>query len=556
MPSLGESHEQVVMGRDREVYDRRTLLSLSQSPLVHVPEALTALEEWYGAWRPYTPRGLPANYHGDLSNKRDARQRRGHDDRHRSEFTEGSRRFPTGKAGLVPASSTSRRTKLNEARKQDEPKEMAWRKTQDTESSDVPEWMANDSQAQRPSAPTPIAASGAGRVDSIQEFKMQMRAKERQQRGEAAEPAESSTAHRAMYQDMANDEDTDSQASRFARFFSPESSRNQEDKTTHTNAMNFDLFSLLQGKKDNSSSASTPQAEPSTAARVTSPALQKTSAVQRAAPAIVSHEQVVGSPSTQPRESMPMRAASQSDWTARKAATPEPVDAAASKASHAASGGPAPSAADLASMQVLMAKLMGGPPSLNASPREMPRRNVGMQDDGSSTHDASMQRAAPPVHSAFYEQMRHSPAHTQQRESPAMHSGMPMSPANGHWASVSGSNTPPRFSHRGPPPGLNAAVHNGAANAHAPPPGLYPGPNTGIQTNWPNRGMYNPPGLPPPPFPPGLLHGPPPPGMQVPPGIPYGMPGGMPPHQSSAQSTPQQAHNAPRWMPPMRQHDV
>ncbi|WFD45131.1 hypothetical protein MPSI1_003808 [Malassezia psittaci] len=537
MPSLGEPEEQMTMSRGRGVYDRRTLLSLSQSPLVHVPEALTALEEWYG----------------DLSNKRDARQRRGHDDRNRSEFSEGSRRFPPGKAGFVSAPSTSRRTKLNEARKHDEPKDMAWRKTQDTESSDVPEWMANDNEAQRPAAPTPIAASGAGRMDSIQEFKMQMRAKERQQRGEPAQPIESSMTPRAMYEDIANDEDTDSQASRFARFFSSESSRNHEEKSNTNNAMNFDLFSLLQGNKDNTSSTSTPQAESRTAASVTSPTLQETPAVQRAAPAIVSHEQVVASPSTQPRQNMPMNTASRSNWTARDAATPEPVDAAGSKAKHATSGGPAPSAADLASMQVLMAKLMGGTPNRNASPREMPRRIVGMQDYVPSTHDSSIKGAAPAVNPAFYEQILHSSAHTQQRESPAMHSGMRMSPANNDWASVPGNNTPPQFSNRGPPPGLSGVGHAGAANTHAhppvPPPGLYPGPNTGMRPNWPNSGMYNPRGMPPPQFPPGLMHGPPP-------GMPFPMPGGMPPRQPSAQSTPQQAHDAPHWMPPMRQHDL
>ena len=211
-------------------------------------------------WRPYTPRGL-GGLHGDASSKRDPRQRRGGDERGRGESADAPRRFPAPKGTFVPAPAPRRGAPSRaDARRGDDGREMAWRRGQDTERAEVPAWLSDDAGARRP--PT----SAAGRVDSIQEFKAQMREKERREKGEPAEPP----ARRSMYEDMAHEEDTGGHASRFARFFSPDAGKGSEEKASSTPAVEFDLFSLIQGKKD--SGSSTPRAQPSVAAAPTPPA--------------------------------------------------------------------------------------------------------------------------------------------------------------------------------------------------------------------------------------------------------------------------------------------
>ena len=44
------------------LYDRRTLLQLSQSEHVHVPEGMASFDEWYGYVPRYSPQTLAAVY--------------------------------------------------------------------------------------------------------------------------------------------------------------------------------------------------------------------------------------------------------------------------------------------------------------------------------------------------------------------------------------------------------------------------------------------------------------------------------------------------------------
>lgn len=404
-----------------------------------------------------------------MPNKRDARQRRGMDDRVRGgDFAEAGRRFPTPKGTFVPAPAP-RRGKLGEGRRNDEPRDMAWRRAQDAERSEVPAWLSDDAGARRGAAPS----SATPRVDSIQEFKAQMREKERRERGEAPMPA--APAHRSMFEDLAQEEETDGHSSRFARFFSSDANKGGEEKTNATGGIDFDLFSLLQGKK-----------EPETpTARAAAPAPQPTAATPSTpvpAPA----------PTSTPPAAAPRMASPRVEPSRAEPRAPSQAGAA-----------PAPSAADLASMQMLMAKLMGGSRGGTSPAVSSPLRQPATPNAGTASPAPSSAPSGAPSAPAFFQQLLNKSASASDaRDSPSP--SVPVRPPGG-WAPPMGMGAPP----------------------HAPPPGLYGGapPN---RLGWPPA-PYELGGAPPPGLPPGLVHGvPPPPGLRPPPGMPYAVPPGMP----------------------------
>ena len=410
--------------------------------------------------------------HGEMPGKRDARQRRGLDDRARGgDYAEAGRRFPTPRGTFVPAPAP-RRGKLGEGRRTDEPRDMAWRRAQDAERSEVPAWLSDDAGARRGAAPS----AAAPRVDSIQEFKAQMREKERRERGEA--PAPAAPARRSMFEDLAQEEETDGHSSRFARFFSSDANKGGEEKSNASGGIDFDLFSLLQGKKE-------PEAPAAPAARAAAPAAATPPvSVPASAPA--------PAPTATPPTATPRTASPRV----------EPSRAEPQRALSQAGAPPAPSAADLASMQMLMAKLMGGARG-GASPAvSSPLRQPATPNTGTASPAPSGAPASAPSAPAFFQQLLNKSASSgEARDAPSP--SMPVRPPGG-WAPPMGMGAPPP----------------------APPPGLYGGaPN---RPGWPPA-PYEMGGAPPPGLPPGLVHGvPPPPGLRPPPGMPYAVPPGMP----------------------------
>jgi len=226
----------------------------------------------------------------------------------------------------------------------------SWRRVDDTapRASGMPAWMADDSAASRP-------VSG---VETIEAFKAQMREMERRERGEPPAAAAPPREEAARTDEPETETETET-SSRFARFFDTKSDSKAATSTPSSQNIGgldlFGMFQTLQKRETPSGSAAE------------SPAAH-TAPGTPTAPRAVPPAQVVC-----PTAPAPVRA------PAPPAAPSEaPVD-----------GLPKPSAADMASMQMLMAKLMGHPtappeappglgprppvPPMGLYPRPMPR---------------------------------------------------------------------------------------------------------------------------------------------------------------------------------------
>lgn len=402
----------------------------------------------------------------DMPGKREMRQRRG--DGRGEPLSDGSRRFPTPKGTFVPAPAPRRggASKGEErARRGEEVRDLAWRRTGE-ERGDMPAWMAEDAGTPR----TP-----GGRVDSIQEFKAQLRERERREKGE---PEPEQAQQRGMYEDLAQPEESDGHSSRFAKFFHSDQGKGDAQASNQA-AVEIDLFSLLSGKKEQkpSSAASTPAAP--------------------APPALA--------PAPKQAPSAPQ--------------TPQ-----------AAPAGGAPSAADMASMQMLMAKLMGG---RTQSPAATPPRassgtaTPSAPPSGAHGSPAPAAQAAQnaPSQMALFQQLLHQSSRP--RDGDGAGAGAPPGLGGGGW--------PMAMPRPGAPPGGPHGAHPGGPPGG--PPGLYGAPPGVPPQGWPGApydprrpppGLGAPPGVAarPPGAPPGLAGMPgAPPGMHPPPAMPYAFPG-------------------------------
>ncbi|WFD08525.1 hypothetical protein MVES1_003901 [Malassezia vespertilionis] len=423
--------------------------------MVTKPATLAKFEEWYGVWRPFTPR--PFTQEG--TGKRGDRTRRADDFGARMESRRSQRGGAAAGAAVRASHKELERPAFGRMRSQEDAP-LGWRRVGAQPEGDaslrtsVPAWMAEEGSA--PPPPT------AGRVDSIQQFKAQMREKERRERGEPSDEQQ-----RSMYEDLSNiheDDAVNERSSRFARFFDVRSEGSKgsapaQSETQAPQAGSFDLFNILQ----NAGSQSGPSLE---------------------------------------RE------------------LPAPQDQQAPSAAPLMGGPSGPSAKDMASMQVLMAKLMGqrAPASPGAAHTASPQLGTPQRVTARQARPAEAQPETSAPGMAFFNQLLSQAARshdkTKQAQAPVAHPVRPPIPP-----------VLPPDAGNGPAPGMwipppNMGFPPGAQMP--PPPGLL-----GTQPNWPGGGP-RPPGMsmprPPPGIPAGMgahygavLHGPP--------GLPQGGPG-------------------------------
>lgn len=434
------------------MYDRKMLLELSYSPLVRAPQGMASFDEWYGPWKPYMPVSFVPQSRSrdgrkdaqDPSFSRRESGRAGH--ARRGPLEDGTeRRSATFKpSGFVPAPGAPRNRGM---RRQDDD-ERGWRRPAQDEQkgSGVPAWMQDDGTQTKPSA-----TSG---VESIEAFKAQMREMERQQRGEkpSAPPVPDAAE---------GPEETEAeQASRFARFFDVHRDTKETKHGTSSPAIgSLDLFGMWQNlqSRDTEKRPSAPTGSPPAALAA------GTSAVPGPGHArMMAHSQPV-SQTHSPLLSPPTQAAVPS-----VPAPPLPDQGAA----------PKPSAADMASMQMLMSKLMSARHPSTAPTAEAP---PGLGTPPRPTGPPGMSGAS------------HGP--------PGLSGRPPVPPP-----------PPPPTGHGGAPMTSMAFLQSLLNTSARPPPSVPPG----MPAPWPP--MYGAPGgtLPPGAPPPGLVQRPPP-GMAAPP---------------------------------------
>jgi len=297
-----------------------------------------------------------------------------------------------------------------------------WRRVDDAVprgTNGVPAWMADDPAASRP----------VGGVETIEAFKAQMREMERRERGEPLPPAAPPRAEAAQPVEPDTETEETETSSRFARFFDTKSDSKAANSAPSSQKVGgldlFGMFQTIQKRESPSGSAAESPAAHTAPGTPTEP---------RAVPT---------APMVRPSASPPVRPAPAPPSNA-------PVD-----------GLPKPSAADMASMQMLMAKLMGRPaappaaPAVPTAPLEAPP-GLGARPPAPpmGLYPRRMPRPAPP--------------------------GAPMSQMDFLQSLL-------RTSAPGTP---------GAAGAPPPPPGLYPAQPPSWPQGPPYAGMPVPPGLP------------------------------------------------------------
>ncbi|WFD21255.1 hypothetical protein MCAP1_003516 [Malassezia caprae] len=409
------------------LYDRRTLLQLSQSEHVHVPEGMASFDEWYGPWRPYTPRPHPpmmggrrddggGSGAGTFFSRRDApRDGRG-----------GRRALLDGAKGASASAAAAPGPRARAAGKGRSEKEAddgrSWRRVDDAApraASGMPAWMADDSAASRP----------VGGVETIEAFKAQMREMERRERGESPVAAAPPREEAARSDEPEAETET---SSRFARFFDTKSdNKAASNAPSSQNVGGLDLFGMFQTMQKRETPSSSAAESP---AAHTAPS---TPTAPRAAPSAPAVRPAAPPPVRAPPPSVPSEA---------------PVD-----------GLPKPSAADMASMQMLMAKLMGRP----AAPPES-RGPAPPSAPPEAPPGLSPRPPVPPM--GLY---------PRPMPRPAPH-GAPMSQMDFLQSLL-------RTSAPGTP---------GAAGAPPPPPGLYPAQPPSWPQGAPHAAMPLPPGIP------------------------------------------------------------
>lgn len=301
-----------------------------------------------------------------------------------------------------------------------------WRRVDDAVprgTNGVPAWMADDPAASRP----------VGGVETIEAFKAQMREMERRERGEPLPPAAPPRAEAAQPVEPDTETETETEtSSRFARFFDTKSDSKAANSAPSSQKVGgldlFGMFQTMQKRESPSGSAAESPAAHTAPGTPTEP---------RAVPT---------APMVRPSASPPVRPAPAPPSNA-------PVD-----------GLPKPSAADMASMQMLMAKLMGrpaGPPAAPAAPA-VPTAPL------EAPPGLGARPPAPPM--GLYPRPMPRPAPP----------GAPMSQMDFLQSLL-------RASAPGTP---------GAAGAPPPPPGLYPAQPPSWPQGPPYAGMPVPPGLP------------------------------------------------------------
>lgn len=198
----------------------------------------------------------------------------------------------------------------------------------------MPAWMAEDATTARP----------VGGAETIEAFKARMREMERRERGEPTvdeprAPQANSTTH-------VEEPETESETtSRFARFFDNKNDGKASNSATGSPQIGsldlFGMFQTMQKREKTTDARGTPGTPTAPPAAVASPARQPQARPIQSP-----------SPRAPPPQAPPPQAPAPQvrPPTAAPAPTDTPVD-----------GLPKPSAADMASMQMLMAKLMGRP---------------------------------------------------------------------------------------------------------------------------------------------------------------------------------------------------
>ncbi|WFD24914.1 hypothetical protein MEQU1_003620 [Malassezia equina] len=337
------------------LYDRRTLLQLSKSEHVHVPQGMASFEEWYGPWRPYTPRSHPpmmggrrdggVDGGGMLFSRRDMpREGRGG----RRALLDGAK-GASASATMVPGPRARNGGKLRTEKEADDGR--TWRRVDDAApraASGMPAWMAEESTAARP----------VGGVETIEAFKAQMREMERRERGEPATPVAGTPSGKAKRSEEPDTETETETSSRFARFFDTKSdSKATSQAPSSQNVGGLDLFGMFQTMQKRVPPSMSAPESPAAPAAHAAPVVQTAPGTPTAPMARPSGPAVRPTPPAGARPSPP-------------SAPPAPLAAPPSEGP--VDGLPKPSAADMASMQMLMAKLMGRPaatPESRGSPR-------------------------------------------------------------------------------------------------------------------------------------------------------------------------------------------
>lgn len=353
--------------------------------------------------------------------------------------------------------------------------ERAWRRaaaplpaqpidTPSAKNTNVPAWMQEDEQVRMSAAPSSAPKSAASGIESIEEFKAQMREMERRQRGEPSLDSGAAAPKRAaMYADLAQEDTVAEQASRFARFFDVknEAKGGASSGTQSPSISSIDLFGMFQNLQGSSGSsnrdATTSQSMPSSMSRAN---------VQGTSPRPAQLAPPTAGPSAPAPQSLPV---SPEQLPSQPTRAPMPENGAA----------PKPSAADMASMQMLMSKLMSARsqrPSTAAPPDGSPHVPPGAPPGappGLGPHPGGPPGVPPP----WAMPPREAP-----RGSSAQPPGAPMT-SMAFLQSL--MNAPPGRPPMGPTPPAGHPSH--PPPPPPPPPGLYARPP------WPG---VPPPGLP------------------------------------------------------------
>ncbi|KAL4399590.1 hypothetical protein ACI68E_003971 [Malassezia pachydermatis] len=534
------------------VFTRHTLLQLSQSPLVHVPPGMAAMDEWYGPWRPYTPKpftgvmnqrdGRPD--HGDGSGgaygrREFGRSRRGGLDEDTGRRVQGGKSLAATAAPAIMGASM--RPRARQDHKTEAEESMVWRRSAGAavgrtgDAGHVPAWMSDEPTTRRP------AASG---VEAIEAFKAQMREMERRkQGGSRGQEPDTDRLKRDMHQDLAQDEPDTERSSRFARFFDVKGeSKTTDSGTASPSVSSLDLFGMLQSvqKRDPTAEkgpaprvadtllpsppAATPlaasvSAAPPSAPRTATPTTPLTPASSRAplppANTTSSTSTLAGTtpaPSQPPSTAGPTGSSGMASTPASSGTPSMSMGSASSGHPGPIDGLPKPSAADMASMQMLMAKLMGStrspattpsgtvpvrpPPGLAPSTSSLPGTPSatsatspppGLAPSGPSTPGGWVPPPPPPPQMTslgFLQSLMASSGGT---------GGRPPASAPGY---SGGPPPPPPGMFMQPPPGVPPPPH---AHPHHPPPPSWPG-TYAIDPRHASHAL--PPGVPPPPMPP------------------------------------------------------
>ncbi|WFD32836.1 hypothetical protein MSPP1_003887 [Malassezia sp. CBS 17886] len=343
------------VSRERNVYPVSTLLHLSQSPLVYVPNNLIRLEEWYGSRKGVAEDG--------------------------SHFDQSRRPPGAAKGAATPPAATTARARGAKGERDASDTPMAWRRGAGDDASarggqgrtpggSMPAWMDDEPTRAEGRAP------GAGKMDSIQEFKAQMREKERREKGLPMDAPASATPTPA---DDDGADGTDGgvygHASRFARFFDKPSGETGARSAAPAGGAPVsvdphDLFHMFQkgGASRGVSAAQSASATPPS-----------------------------GHVATERNGGGMDDAASQTHSPAARAAAQQP--ARSNPATSAAATTP-PTAADMERMQMLMAKLMGGAGGMagakSTDARPADRGEAGAEQSAASPQPRTPRAPMPP----------------------------------------------------------------------------------------------------------------------------------------------------------------